>query len=111
MAVNITPYWELKFKILVVLQDRANQKIIQVNNHAFVYEDGVSAATSLSDIGLPSGGARAGLARALSAVAKSLNEDADKVGAFKAYLLDTIGDVILETASKASIAVPAGEPT
>jgi hypothetical protein len=111
MAVDIKPYWELKFKVLVVLQDRANQKIIKVNKHAFTYEDGVSAVTSLSGIGLPSGGARAGLAKALSAVAKSLNEDADNVGVVKVNLLDTIGDVILETASKASTAVPAGEPS
>ncbi|HPG62162.1 MAG TPA: hypothetical protein PK586_09135 [Casimicrobium sp.] len=111
MAIDITPYWEFKFKILVVLQDRASQKIIQVNNHAFVYEDDVSAATNLEDIGLPSGGARAGLAKALSAVAKSLNVHAGKVGAAKVNQLVTIRDVILETASKASIAVPMGEPT
>lgn len=111
MAVDIKPYWELKFKVLVVLQDRANQKIIKVNKHAFVYEDGVSAATNLHEIGLPSGGARAGLAKALSALAKSLNEGAGKVGVIKVNLLATICDVIVETASKASIAVPAGEPT
>ena len=111
MAVDIKPYWELKFKVLVVLQDRANQKIIKVNKHAFTYEDDVSAATSLGDIGLPSGGARAGLAKALSAVAKSLNNGVGTVGVAKVNLLDTISDVILETASKASVAVPAGEPT